>query len=77
MPVPSPIIAASWGLKVGTSNTSAMSSSPPSPTPSAKSAVMIGNPIAMTDPNERSRMTIAARRPNSSLAGSLGRFDCG
>ena len=45
----------------------------PIPVPSPNSAVPIGSPIAMSDPNANSRMTIAASTPMASVAPSEGR----
>ncbi len=63
MPTPSPIIAASCGANSAVSKTWVPSVTRLSPTPSANSAVMIGSPIATTEPKVSSRMTTAASRP--------------
>ena len=63
MPTPSPIIAASTGAKLAVSKTWVPRVTRLIPTPSANSAVTIGNPIATTEPKVIRRTTIAASRP--------------
>ena len=72
MPTPIPIIDASWVVKSGVAIVWLSSSTRPRPMPIPNSAVMIGKPIASTDPKTTSRMTIAARMPISSAAPSEG-----
>ena len=69
MPTPMPIIAVTCGANEGTSSTRASRLTNASPSPIPNNAVMIGRPIASSDPNAISRMTTAARMPMSSLAG--------
>ena len=54
------------GAQLGMSTTYAMSDIELTPSASPKSAMPIGRPMAMSDPNATSRMTIAAIRPISS-----------
>ena len=68
MPTPIPIIAAISGEKVGTTRTWVKSSNKATPTPRPKSAVMMGSPIATTEPKASSMMMMAARMPIPSLA---------
>ncbi len=69
MPTPMPIIAATCGTKLGVVRTLAMIPTPASETAIPMSAVRIGRPIAMSDPNATSNTTIAAMIPTTSLAG--------
>ena len=64
-----PIIAVTCGANDGTSVKRANSVTIASPLPMPNSAVMIGSPIARTEPNAISKMTTAARMPIASLAG--------
>ena len=66
-----PIIAVTCGANDGMSITAANSVTIASPMPMPNSAVMIGSPIASSDPNAISRMSTAARTPMSSLAGCV------
>ena len=67
MPTPRPIIASISGEKMGTLSTWLMRSSNAKPIATPNSAVMIGRPIATTDPNAMSMINIAARIPMPSL----------
>ena len=69
MPTPMPIIAATCGTKLGVVRTLARMPTPASEIAMPMSAVRIGRPIAMRDPNATSRTTIAAMMPTTSLAG--------
>jgi len=71
MPTPIPIIAVTCGAKEGTSVNRASSVTIASPMPMPNSAVMIGSPIARTDPNAINKMSTAARMPIASLAGCV------
>ncbi len=66
-----PIIAASSVPKVGTTTARLKTSMMPMPAPIPNSAVRIGRPIAMTEPNATSRIRIAARTPIASLEPGL------
>ena len=63
MPTPSPIIAASSGVKLTTSITCVRTAIRPIAVPRASSAVISGSPAATTVPKVISRMIIAARMP--------------
>ena len=71
MPTPMPIIAVTCGANDGTSSTRARSVTTASPIPMPNSAVMIGRPIASSEPNAISRMKTAASMPIASLAGCV------
>ena len=66
MPTPRPTIEPITVAQAGMSTTYATSDSEPTPTARPSSAVPIGRPIATTDPNASSRITIAASRPRAS-----------
>ena len=67
MPTPSPIMLASCGAKLGIAIRWAISDIELIPSASPKTAMPIGRPIAITDPNATSRITIAATSPISSV----------
>ena len=68
MPTPSPIMLADLRREAGDRRSgSAMSDIELIPSARPKSAIPIGRPIAITEPNATSRITIAATRPISSL----------
>jgi len=67
MPTPSPIIAASAGVKSLVSSTWVASVTRLSPVPSATSAVTIGRPMATTEPKVSSSTAIAATIAIASL----------
>ena len=71
MPTPSPIMLAICGAKAGIGITYAMSDSELIPSTRPNSAIPIGNPIAITEPNATSRITTAATMPISSLIPAL------
>ena len=62
-PTPSPIIAASSEEKFGVLTTCVNSAISPRPVPRPNSAVTIGSPIAVSEPNVSSSTTTAASRP--------------
>ena len=62
MPTPSPIITASCRAKSAVSKTWVPRVTRLRPTPSANSAVMIGRPIATTEPKVSSRTTIGGQQ---------------
>ena len=64
-----PIIDATWAVKSGVWTTCDQSVTAPRAVMIPRIAVTIGRPMATTEPKATSRMNIAARRPNSSLAG--------
>ncbi len=64
-----PIIAVTCGANDGTSVKRASNVTIASPMPMPNRAVMIGRPMASTDPNAIKRMSTAARMPIASLAG--------
>ncbi len=72
MPTPRPIIAASCGPKVGTTNGWLRTATMAKPMPMPNRAVRIGRPMAITEPKATSRMMIAAPMPISSLGPSCG-----
>ena len=63
-----PIIAAISGEKFGTTRKCVTSSSNATPMPNPNRAVMMGRPMATTEPKARSMMMIAAVMPMPSLA---------
>ena len=63
-----PIMAAISGAKFGTTRKWVTSSSRATPIPSPNSAVMMGRPIATTEPKASSMMMMAAVMPMPSLA---------
>ena len=63
MPTPRPIICARVGASVPMSVNAATILMSEKPTARPKSAVVIGSPIATTDPNANSSTTTAASRP--------------
>jgi hypothetical protein len=63
MPTPIPIIDASCGVKSGTFRKLANTKTSEMPMPIPNRAIMIGRPMASTDPNVTSRMRMAARKP--------------
>jgi hypothetical protein len=67
MPTPMPIIAAISGAKVGTTRRWVTSSRSAMPIPRPNRAVMIGRPMATTDPKASSMMRMAAVMPMPSL----------
>ena len=67
MPTPMPIIAAISGAKVGTTRRWVTNSKSAIPTPRPNNAVMIGSPMATTDPKASSMMSTAAVTPMPSL----------
>ena len=67
MPTPMPIIAATAVVNSGTSSTRVTRPMSAAPQPTPKSAVMIGSPIASSEPKAMSRMMIAAAMPTNSL----------
>ena len=69
MPTPIPIIAVTCGAKDGMSRTCANRLTNARPRPMPKSAVMVGSPMARTDPNAIRRMMMAASTPMNSDAG--------
>ena len=69
MPTPIPIIAAICGPNSGMVKPLEAMAITAAPTPRPNSAVVIGSPIASTEPNAMSKMTIAASRPRISLSG--------
>ena len=72
MPTPIPIIAASSVAKFGVERIWEIISTNARPIPMPNRAVMIGRPMARTDPNTTSRMMMAATMPISSVAPSDG-----
>ncbi len=64
-----PIIAVTCGANDGTSVNRASSVTMARPVPMPNIAVMIGRPMASTDPNAIKRIRIAARMPIASLFG--------
>ena len=68
MPTPMPIMAAISGEKFGTTRKWVTSSSSATPIPSPNRAVMMGRPMATTDPKASSMMMMAAVMPMPSLA---------
>ena len=72
MPTPMPIIDATCGANEGTSSRCPMRPINEMPMPIPKSAVTIGRPIASSDPNATSKMTIAASRPMISAKPNAG-----
>ena len=68
MPTPMPIMAAISGEKLGTTRKWVTSSSSATPIPRPNRAVMMGRPMATTDPKASSMMMIAAVMPMPSLA---------
>ena len=67
-----PIIAATCGAKLGVVKTLARMPTPASEMAMPMSAVRIGRPIAISEPNAMSSTMIAARMPTISLAGIAG-----
>ncbi len=67
MPTPMPIMAASCGPNVGTVTPWLSIEMTAKPMPMPNNAVMIGRPMAMTDPKATSRMMMAAKMPMASL----------
>jgi hypothetical protein len=72
MPTPMPIIASVWFENVGIVMRFTVSPTRAMPQPMPNSAVMIGRPMASTEPNASSRMIAAASRPIASLENSAG-----
>ena len=72
MPTPRPIIAATCGAKSGVVKTLARIPTPASEIAMPMIAVRIGRPIAISEPNAKSRMMIAARMPTISDRGHAG-----
>jgi hypothetical protein len=67
MPTPMPIMAAISGANVGTTRRCVTNSKSAMPIAKPKSAVMIGRPMATTDPKVSRMMRIAAVMPMPSL----------
>ena len=67
MPTPSPIIAMISGAKIGVVTRWVSRSSTAKATAIPNSAVMMGSPIATTEPKANSMMMMAARIPMLSL----------
>ena len=66
MPTPMPIIAANWAVKLGMGTNCAPTLTRKNPDVRPTIAVMIGRPMATSEPNASSRMMIAALMPISS-----------
>ena len=60
------------GAQLGISTRCVISDIEPTPRAMPKTAIPIGRPIATTDPNPSSRMTIATTRPSTSPSPRLG-----
>ena len=69
MPTPMPIIVATCVVKSGVGTTAAHRPSAAMDAATPTSALTIGRPMATTEPKATSRITAAARSPNTSLAG--------
>ena len=65
-----PIIIATCVVKSGVGTTAAHSPSAAMDAATPPSAVTMGRPMATTEPNAMSRITAAASRPTTSLAGT-------
>ena len=67
MPTPMPIIAANCGVNAGKSTKAAPRPTMRSPEPTPRIAIVIGKPMATTEPKASSRMMTAAPMPISSV----------
>ena len=70
MPTPSPIIAATVEVKSAVGSSAETTGMRLSDNPIPISALMIGRPIATTDPKAINKITTAAARPTPSVAGT-------
>src|SRR6266568_1749544 len=71
-----PIMAATCGVKSGTAITLASSRTADSPIPMPNRAVMMGSPMAGTEPNVSSRMMMAAPMPTASAPPGFWNWAC-